>query len=212
MLPARWGAARSVLRDMLYLLEDGATHLGVATDHVIESFRNDLYDGYKSGEGLDPLILGQFQPLEDGLRALGITLFPMVEFEADDAMGAAAIVAAADPRVDRVLICTPDKDLAQVVQEGRIVQFDRRREKISDVADVIEKYGVPPESIPDYLGLVGDTADGLGARAERLGCEVGRCGAEPIRPHREHPDRRRSVGHHRARWLEAGRHAGREPR
>ncbi|MEZ5377064.1 MAG: 5'-3' exonuclease H3TH domain-containing protein [Acidimicrobiales bacterium] len=155
------GAARSVLRDMLYLLEDGATHLGVATDHVIESFRNDLYDGYKSGEGLDPLILGQFQPLEDGLRALGITLFPMVEFEADDAMGAAAIVAAADPRVDRVLICTPDKDLAQVVQEGRIVQFDRRREKIYDVADVIEKYGVPPESIPDYLGLVGDTADGF---------------------------------------------------
>ncbi len=155
------GAARSVLRDMLYMLEDGVTHIGVATDHVITSFRNDLYDGYKNGEGLDPLILAQFQPLEDGLKALGIALFPMVEFEADDAMGAAAVVAAADPRVDKVMICTPDKDLAQVVQAGRIVQLDRRREKIYDVADVIEKYGVRPESIPDYLGLVGDTADGF---------------------------------------------------
>ncbi len=155
------GAARSVVRDMLYMLEDGATHLGVATDHVITSFRNDLYDGYKDGEGLDPAILAQFQPLEDGLLALGVALFSMIEFEADDAMGAAAIIAAADPRVDKVMICTPDKDLAQVVQEGRIVQFDRRREKIYDVADVIEKYGVRPESIPDFLGLVGDTADGF---------------------------------------------------
>lgn len=155
------GAARSVLRDMLYLLEDGVTHLGVATDHVITSFRNDLYAEYKDGEGLDPLILAQFQPLEDGLEALGIKLFPMVEYEADDAMGAAAVIAAADPRVDKVMICTPDKDLAQCVQAGRIVQFDRRREKIYDVADVVEKYGVPPESIPDWLGLVGDTADGF---------------------------------------------------
>lgn len=155
------GAARSVLRDMLYLLEDGVTHLGVATDHVITSFRNDLYADYKDGEGLDPLILAQFQPLEDGLEALGVTLFPMVEFEADDAMGAAAVIAADDPRVEKVMICTPDKDLAQCVRAGRIVQFDRRREKIYDVADVIEKYGVPPESIPDWLGLVGDTADGF---------------------------------------------------
>ncbi len=142
------------------MLEDGATHIGVATDHVITSFRNDLYEGYKDGEGLDPLILAQFQPLEDGIRALGVALFAMVEHEADDAMGAAAVIAAADPAVDRVLICTPDKDLAQVVG-GRIVQFDRRRDTIYDAHAVIEKFGVPPESIPDWLGLVGDSADGF---------------------------------------------------
>jgi 5'-3' exonuclease len=155
------GATRAVLRDMLYLLEGGATHLGVATDHVVESFRNDLYAGYKTSEGMDPLILAQFEPLEMGLRALGIAVFAMVTYEADDALGAAAAVAAADPRVEQVLICTPDKDLAQCVTPGRVVQFDRRREKVYDVADVIEKYGVPPESIPDWLGLVGDTADGF---------------------------------------------------
>lgn len=155
------GAARSVLRDMLYLLEGGVTHIGVATDHVIESFRNELYAGYKSGEGLDPRILAQFGPLEEGLSALGLALFPMVEFEADDALGAAAEIAAADPEVEQVLICTPDKDLAQCVTDGRIVQFDRRRDKIYGVAEVIEKYGVPPTSIPDWLGLVGDTADGF---------------------------------------------------
>ncbi len=154
------GATRSVLRDLLYLLEDGVTHIGVATDHVIPSFRNDLYEGYKDGEGLDPLILAQFQPLEDGIRALGVALFAMVEYEADDAMGAAATIAAADPRVERVIICTPDKDLAQVV-DGRIVQLDRRRDTIYDVQAVIDKYGVPPESIPDWLGLVGDSADGF---------------------------------------------------
>ena len=155
------GGARGVLRSMMTLLEDGATHVGVATDHVIESFRNDLYDGYKSGEGLDPDILAQFHPLEDGLRALGIATYPMVEYEADDGMASLAKIASADERVARVLLCTPDKDLAQCVEEDRVLQFDRRDDKILDVADVIEKYGVPPESIIDYLALVGDTADGF---------------------------------------------------
>ena len=155
------GGARGVLRSMMTLLEDGATHIGVATDHVIESFRNDMYDGYKSGEGLDPDILAQFQPLEDGLRALGIATYPMVEYEADDGMASLARIASADERVAKVLLCTPDKDLAQCVEQGRVLQFDRRNDKILDVADVIEKYGVPPESIIDYLALVGDTADGF---------------------------------------------------
>ncbi len=155
------GGARGVLRSMLTLLEDGATHVGVATDHVIESFRNDLYAGYKTGEGLDPAILDQFQPLEDGLRAIGMATYPMVEYEADDGMAALAALAAADERVVRVLLCTPDKDLAQCVQAGRVLQFDRRNNKILDVADVVEKYGVPPASIPDWLALVGDSADGF---------------------------------------------------
>jgi len=155
------GATRAVLRSMLGMLDDGATHIGVATDSVVESFRNDLYSGYKTGEGMDPLILAQFPLLEEGLEALGIATFPMVEFEADDAMAAAAAIADADPDVDKVLICTPDKDLAQCVREGRVLQFDRRNDKILDVADVVEKYGVPPESIPDWLGLVGDSADGF---------------------------------------------------
>ncbi len=155
------GGARGVLRSMLTLLEDGATHVGVATDHVIESFRNEMYDGYKSGEGLDPTIRSQFQPLEDGLRSLGLATYPMVEFEADDGMASLAALAEADPRVERVLLCTPDKDLAQCVRAGRVLQFDRRNNKILDVEQVIEKYGVPPESIPDWLGLVGDSADGF---------------------------------------------------
>lgn len=155
------GATRGVLRSMVTLLEDGATHIGVATDHVIESFRNELYDGYKTGEGMDEDILSQFGPLEEGLRAVGLATYPMVEYEADDGMAALAALAAADERVDRVLLCTPDKDLAQCVRAGRVLQFDRRNNKILDVADVIEKYGVPPESIPDWLGLVGDSADGF---------------------------------------------------
>lgn len=155
------GATRAVLRNMLAMLDDGATHIGVATDSVVESFRNDLYAGYKTGEGMDPLILAQFPWLEDGLRALGIATFAMTAYEADDALAAAAVLAADDNRVEKVLICTPDKDLAQVVRAGRIVQFDRRKEKIYDVDDVIEKYGVRPESIPDWLGLVGDSADGF---------------------------------------------------
>lgn len=155
------GGARGVLRSMLTLLEDGATHVGVCTDHVIESFRNDLYDGYKNGEGMDPEILAQFQPLEDGLVALGIATYPMVDFEADDGMASLAALASADERVAKVLLCTPDKDLAQCVEPGRVLQFDRRNDKILDVAEVIEKYGVPPESITDWLALVGDSADGF---------------------------------------------------
>ncbi len=155
------GATRAVLRNMLALLDEGATHVGVATDHVVESFRNDLYDGYKNGAEMEPTILSQFHPFEDGLRALGLPTFAMVEYEADDAMGAAAAMAAEDERVDKVLICTPDKDLAQCVRAGRVLQFDRRKEKVYDVDDVIEKYGVRPESIPDWLALVGDSADGF---------------------------------------------------
>ncbi len=153
--------ARAVVRGMVTMLEEGATHIGVATDHVITSFRNDMYDGYKDGEGLDPEILNQFGPLERGLQAIGVATFPMVEYEADDGMASIAAVAAADERVDRVLLCTPDKDLAQCVRQGKVLQFDRRNNKILDVEDVIEKYGVRPESIPDYLGLVGDSADGF---------------------------------------------------
>lgn len=155
------GGARAVVRGTLAMLEEGATHVGVATDHVIESFRNEMYDGYKTGEGLDPQILAQFGPLERGLEAIGVATFPMVTYEADDGMASMAAVAAADDRVDKVLLCTPDKDLAQCVREGRVLQFDRRNNKMLDVADVVEKYGVRPESIPDYLGLVGDSADGF---------------------------------------------------
>lgn len=153
-------AIRGVVGSCLNLLEDGATHVGVATDHVIESFRNDLYDEYKDGSGVDPDIHAQFFPLEEALTAAGFLVWPMVEYEADDAMGAGAVQAAADDRVDKVLICTPDKDLGQCVG-GKIVQYDRRKEHIYDVAGVREKFGVDPESIPDYLGLVGDTADGF---------------------------------------------------
>ena len=153
--------ARAVVRGMLNLLDDGATHIGIATDHVIESFRNDLYGPYKDGSGLEPEIKGQFGILEEGLMAAGFKVFPMVEYEADDAMAAAAVIADNDPRVDKVLICTPDKDLAQCVRAGRVLQFDRRNNKILDVDEVVEKYGVLPSSIPDWLALVGDSADGF---------------------------------------------------
>jgi len=154
-------AARAVVRGMVSMLEDGVTHIGVATDQVIESFRNDMFDGYKSGEGIDPVLWAQFGLLEEGLRAVGIATFGMVEFEADDAMASIAAVAAADSRVEKVLICTPDKDLAQCVVGDRVVQFDRRQEKMYNAEGVMEKFGVKPESIPDYLGLVGDAADGI---------------------------------------------------
>lgn len=153
-------AARGVVGSMLQLLEDGATHVGIATDHVIESFRNDLWAGYKDGSGVDPDLAQQFPLIEDVLRALGVTVFPMVEFEADDALGAAARVAAADDRVDQVFICTPDKDLGQCVG-GKVLQLDRRKDQVIGVEGVREKFGVDPESIPDYLALVGDTADGF---------------------------------------------------
>jgi 5'-3' exonuclease len=154
------GAVRGVLTSILGMINRGATHIGVATDHVIESFRNSLWPQYKTGEGIDPDLLAQFGLLEHALASLGIAVWPMIEFEADDALAAAAAQAAADPRVERVLICTPDKDLAQSVRGERIVQLDRRRNAVRDEAGVVAKFGVPPQSIPDYLALVGDAADG----------------------------------------------------
>jgi 5'-3' exonuclease len=153
-------AVRGVVGSCLNLLEDGATHVGVATDHVIESFRNDLYDGYKDGSGIDPDLYGQFPLLEEALTAAGFTVWAMVEYEADDALAAAAVQARADERVGQVLICTPDKDLGQCVG-GKVVQYDRRQELLYDADGVRDKFGVDPESIPDYLGLVGDSADGF---------------------------------------------------
>jgi 5'-3' exonuclease len=153
-------AVRGVLHSMLALTREGATHIGVATDHVIESFRNDLWSEYKTGEGVDQELLAQFPLLEEALTALGIVVWPMIEFEADDALASAANTAAQDKRVDRVLICTPDKDLAQCVRGTRIVQLDRRKRALRDEAGVIERFGVAPASIPDYLALVGDAADG----------------------------------------------------
>ncbi len=154
------GAIRGVLASVLGLLKEGATHVAVATDHVIESFRNGLWPGYKTGEGVEPDLLAQFQPLEAVLSAAGIVVWPMVEFEADDALAAAAALAAQDARVERVVICTPDKDLAQCVRGTRVVQLNRRTRVTFDEAGVMQKFGVLPESIPDYLGLVGDAADG----------------------------------------------------
>jgi 5'-3' exonuclease len=146
---------------MIGMLESGATHVGVATDHVVESFRNDLWPGSKTGEGIDPELFAQIVPLEEALASLGVTVWGMVEFEADDALGAAAIVAERDPRVERVFVCSPDKDLAQCVRGDRVVQLDRRKDEVRDADDVVAKFGVPPESIPDWLGLVGDAADGF---------------------------------------------------
>lgn len=153
-------AARGVLGSVLSLINAGATHVAVATDHVIESFRNELWPGYKDGSGIEPALLSQFGLLEDSLRAMGVTTWPMVDYEADDALAAGAAMAVDDERVEQVLICTPDKDLAQCVVEDRVVQFDRRKRALIDQDGVIAKYGVPPLSIPDYLALVGDAADG----------------------------------------------------
>ena len=153
-------AVRGVLASVLGMIRGGATHVAVATDHVIESFRNGLWTGYKTGEGIDPDLLAQFPVLEDTLSAAGVVVWPMVEFEADDALAAGAAAAARDPRVERVIICTPDKDLAQCVRGTRIVQLNRRTRVTRDEAGVIQKFGVSPESIPDYLALVGDSADG----------------------------------------------------
>ena len=154
-------AVRGVLASIRGLLRDGATHVGVATDHVIESFRNGLWPGYKTGEGIDPELFAQFPLLEEALVAAGIIVWPMVEFEADDALGAAAAIAAADARVERVIICTPDKDLAQCVRGTHVVQLNRRTRTFFDEAGIRAKFGVPPKSIPDYLALVGDAADGF---------------------------------------------------
>ena len=155
------GAVRGALRSTFALLNDGATHVGVATDHVIESFRNDLYEGYKTGEGIDPTLFSQFGLFEDALRAAGFTVWAMVEQEADDALAAAALIASGDDRVERVVILTPDKDLGQCCAWPKVVQYDRRNQAFRDADGVREKFGVDPESIPDGLGLVGDTADGF---------------------------------------------------
>ena len=153
-------AARGVLRSVLGMIKEGATHIAVATDHVIESFRNGLFPGYKTGEGIEPELLAQFSLLEEVLSAAGVLVWPMIEFEADDALAAAAALAAKDKHVNRVIICTPDKDLAQCVRGTRIVQLNRRTRTTLDEAAIVQKFGVTPESIPDYLGLVGDAADG----------------------------------------------------
>lgn len=159
--PPPLAATIGVLSSTLQLIADGATHIGVASDHVIESFRNDLYEGYKTSEGMEPVIMHQIPLVEDALRTMGITVWPMEEYEADDALGSAARVAAADTRVQQVVMLTPDKDLGQCVTGTRVVQFDRRNNLIIDEAGVIAKFGVEPASIADYLGLVGDTSDGF---------------------------------------------------
>ena len=153
-------AVRGVLSSVLGMIHGGATYIAVATDHIIESFRNNLWPGYKTGEGIDPDLLAQFPLLEETIAAAGITVWPMVEFEADDALAAAAVAAERDARVERVIICTPDKDLGQCVRGDRVVQLNRRTRTTLNEAAIIQKFGVPPESIPDYLALVGDSADG----------------------------------------------------
>jgi 5'-3' exonuclease len=155
-----FGAVNGVLHTVLELVEQGGTHVGVATDHVIESFRNQLWPGYKTGDGIEPALLAQFHPLEQALAAMGVAVWPMIELEADDALASAAHLAAQDARVQKVCIWTPDKDLAQCVREDRVVQMDRKAKAMRDANAVIEKFGVPPALIPDFLALVGDTADG----------------------------------------------------
>jgi len=153
-------AVRGVLASVLGMIKEGSTYIGVATDHIIESFRNGLWPGYKTSDGIEPELWAQFPVLEEALTAMGVCTWPMVEFEADDALAAAAVFASHDPGVDQVVICTPDKDLAQCVRGSKVVQMDRRTRTIRDEAGVVVKFGVPPESIPDYLALVGDAADG----------------------------------------------------
>jgi 5'-3' exonuclease len=191
-----FGAAAGVLHTVLQMIEGGATHIGVATDHVIESFRNELWAGYKTGDGIDPALLAQFHPLEEALDAMGVAVWPMVELEADDALASAAFLAARDARVEKVCIWTPDKDLGQCVVGQRVVQMDRRSGQMRDAEGVMAKFGVPPERIPDYLALVGDSADGypgiagIGAKtAARLIMRHGAIEAMPadvLGAHRDH--------------------------
>lgn len=159
--PAPFGAVNGVLHSVLQMLETGATHVGVATDHVVESFRNDLWPDYKTGDGIDELLAAQFHPLEDALTDMGVVVWPMVEVEADDALASAARLASEDPDVERVSIWSPDKDLAQCVRGERVVQVDRRGKQIRGSEAIHEKFGVIPEHIPDFLALVGDAADGF---------------------------------------------------
>jgi 5'-3' exonuclease len=156
----RFGAVAGVLNTVLQMIADGATHVGVATDHVIESFRNGLWAGYKTGEGVEPSLFAQFEPLEDALRAMGVAVWAMVDLEADDALASAAEIASRDARVHKICIWTPDKDLAQCVRGDRIVQVDRRSNAVRNAAGVRSKFGVDPQFIPDYLALVGDASDG----------------------------------------------------
>jgi 5'-3' exonuclease len=156
----QFGAVAGVLNTVLQMIGEGATHIGVATDHVIASFRNELWSGYKTGDGIDPALLAQFQPLEDALAAMGVAVWPMVELEADDALASAAAIASSDSRAQKICIWTPDKDLAQCVREDRVVQVDRKSKVVRDAHGVHAKFGVGPELIPDYLALVGDRADG----------------------------------------------------
>jgi 5'-3' exonuclease len=155
-----FGAVVGVLNTVLQMVEEGATHVAVATDHVIESFRNALWSGYKTGDGIEPALLSQFHPLEEALAAMGVAVWPMIELEADDALASAAALAAEDTRVEKVCIWTPDKDLAQCVRDDRVVQVDRKSKAIRDAKGVLAKFGVAPALIPDYLALVGDSADG----------------------------------------------------
>ena len=155
------GGVRGVLASLLGMLEGGATHVAVATDHVVESFRNDLWPGYKTGDGIDPSVLAQFEPMEEALASMGVRVWAMEELEADDGLASGAARAARDPRVERVYICTPDKDLSQCVAGDRIVQWDRRKGEVRDQEGVVARFGVPPASIPDYIALVGDSADGI---------------------------------------------------
>jgi 5'-3' exonuclease len=177
------GATYGVVTSVLAMLSGGVTHLGVATDHVIESFRNQMWPGYKSGEGVPEALRSQFDTLEDALVALGVVVWPMVEVEADDALASAAAVAADDPRVEQAVICTPDKDLAQCVVGTRVVQLDRRKDVVTDEDGVRAKYGVSPESIPDWLALVGDSADGFPGLAG-----WGKRSAAVVLEHYEHLD------------------------
>jgi hypothetical protein len=183
-----FGAVIGVMNTALEMIEKGATHLGVATDHVIESFRNRLWPGYKTGEGIDPVLFAQFHPLEEGLAAMGITVWPMIDLEADDALASAARMASESAAVEKVCIWTPDKDLAQSVRGDRVVQVDRRSGKIRDESGVREKFGVEPALIPDYLALVGDSADGYPGIAG-LGSGHGGAAVEPIWTHRSLPAR-----------------------
>jgi 5'-3' exonuclease len=183
-----FGAVVGVLHSVLEMIEQGATHLGVATDHVIESFRNDLWAEYKTGEGIEPALLAQFHPLEEALAAMGVVVWPMIELEADDALASAAHLASGDERVEKVCIWTPDKDLAQCVRDDRVVQVDRKGQKVRNAAGVREKFGVEPMLIPDFLALVGDAADGypgisgIGAvTAARLLNQYGRIEDFPVK-------------------------------
>jgi len=199
-------AVRGVLASLLGMMKGGATHIAVATDHVIESFRNELWPDYKTAEGIEPDLSAQFPLLEEVLSAAGIVVWPMVEFEADDALAAASVLAARDARVERVIICTPDKDLAQCVRGTRIVQLNRRTRVTIDEAGVIRKYGVSPASIPDYLALVGDAADGYPG-ATRLGCKVISCCPCQVCPSRIHSQGLSRVACERHQRQRSGRYS-----